>query len=87
MAHIAARYRVTSYEDWRRGVDEHAAALPWPGVTRLEVFRSAHDPSDVLIVFEGPDVEQLRTTWDSGQLRQWRHEGGTLAEVLYVPDP
>jgi hypothetical protein len=87
VAHIVARYTVASYAEWRRMVDEHAATLPWHGVTRLEVFCSAHDPTDVLLIFEGDDVEQLRRTWDSGQLRQWRHEGGTLAEVLYLPAP
>jgi hypothetical protein len=87
VARIVARYQVTSYAEWRRMVDECLPALRQRGISNVEVFHAAHGPSDVLLIFEGASVERLRATWDSGELRHWRHEGGALAEVLYVPDP
>jgi hypothetical protein len=87
VARIVARYEVTSYAEWRRVVDECLPALRQRGISNVEVFRAAQGSTDVLLIFEGASVERLRATWDSGELRQWRHEGGALAEVLYIPEP
>jgi hypothetical protein len=87
MAYILGRYRVLSYPGWRRVFDEKQALLHDLGFTSLHVFRNEREPDTVLLLFEGDDVEQLRATWDSGVVRAWRHEAGTLEEAFFSEDP
>jgi hypothetical protein len=87
VAYIIGRYRVLSYPEWRRVLDEKKALLRTHGVTDVHVFRNEREPDTVLLLFEGKDVKQLRATWDSGVVRNWRQEAGSLQEALFVEDP
>jgi hypothetical protein len=87
MAYIIGRYRVLSYLEWRRVFDEKKALLRDHGVTGIHVFRNEREPGTVLLLFEGNDVEQLQATWDSGVVREWRRDAGSLQEALFVEDP
>ena len=87
MAHIAVRYHVASYADWRQALDQWRAGGPHSGVTGVQVLRGVHDPDEIVVVLEGATVERLRAAWDSGEFRAWRHTAGVQAEVLYLPTP
>jgi hypothetical protein len=87
MAYILGRYRVPSYPAWRSVLEEKRLMLRDLGVTSLHVFRNERDPETVQLLFEGPNAEQLRTVWDSGAVREWRHDAGSLQEGLFVEDP
>jgi hypothetical protein len=87
LAYVIGRYRVLSYPAWRRVFDENKASLRDHGVTGIHVFRNDLDPTTVLLLFEGDDAEQLRATWDSGVVRQWRHEAGSVEEEFFAEDP
>jgi hypothetical protein len=87
VAYVIGQYRVFSYSAWRRRVDERKASLRDDGVTGIRVFRNEQDPDTVLLLFEGDDVDQLRATWDSGAVREWRRGAGSMQEALFVEDP
>ncbi len=68
-------------------MDEKKRLLRELGIADVHVFRNELEPSTVLLLFEGSDTAQLRAAWDSGVIRDWRQEAGSLQEALFVEDP
>lgn len=87
MAYIIGHYRVQSYPGWRRVYDEKRPLLQEYGVLDAHVFCNDRDPTTVLVLLVGDDVGQLRAALDSGIVRAWRHEAGTLDEEFFVEAP
>ena len=87
MACIIGRFRVQSYAGWRRVFDDKKPLLRDYGVLDTHVFHNDRDPTSVLLLVEGNDVDQLRAALDCGVVRAWRHEAGTLDEEFFVEAP
>src|SRR5216684_1104646 len=78
MAYIIGRYRVQSYPGWRRVYEEKRPLLRDYGVTDTHVFYNDRDPTSVLLLYVCNDSDHLRAALDSGVVRAWRHDAGTL---------
>jgi hypothetical protein len=86
MPYIIGSYRVQDYAQWKRVFAEGAAWRQDRGVTSEQYFRNPQDRNNLVVLFEGEDVEELRYLWLSEEARQRRQRAGTLAETLYVPE-
>jgi hypothetical protein len=84
---MIGRFRVQSFSEWRRVYEEKKPLLRDQGVTDSHVFSNDRDPTSVLLLVVGDDIDQLRAALDSGVVRAWRHDAGTLDEEFFAEVP
>jgi hypothetical protein len=79
---LLIRHRVKDFATWKAVFDEYAMTRRANGSQGGQVFRSADDPNEVVILLAWDDIERARLFADSDDLR-----GAMLrAEVAERPD-
>ncbi len=76
MPYILVRHRVTDYDAWKPVFDEHGAVREASGSAGGYLFRSSHDPNEVVILLEWDDLEEAEQFAQSEDLRQAMQRAG-----------
>lgn len=76
MPYILVRHRVTDYDAWKPVFDEHGAVREPHGSGGGYLFRSSHDPNEVVILLEWDDLEEAEQFAQSDDLRQTMQRAG-----------
>ena len=77
MAYIIVRHTVADYARWKALFDADVANRQAGGSKGGQLFRSADDPNEVVMLFEW-DLEQARQFSQSKDLRAKMQEAGVL---------
>jgi heme-degrading monooxygenase HmoA len=81
MPYLLVHHKVEDYARWRPIYDEHAATRKASGASGTaagQVFRSAMDPNEVVILLEWDDLEKARQFAQSEDLRQTMQRAGVV---------
>jgi heme-degrading monooxygenase HmoA len=76
MPTVIIRHKVADYGVWRPVFDEQGMLRRANGCQDGQIFRSADDPSEVVILLEWDDLERARLFVDSDDLREAMSRAG-----------
>jgi heme-degrading monooxygenase HmoA len=93
MPYLLIRHKVQDYAKWKPLFDEHGASRQANGSRGGQLFRNAHDPNELFILFDWDDLEQARQFVQSEDLREVMQRAGVadqpdlyfLEAVEHVP--
>ena len=77
MSYVIVKYKVADYARWKQIFDADGANRQAGGCKGGQLFRSADDPNEVVMLFEW-DLEQARQFSQSEELRAKMQEAGVL---------
>ncbi len=88
MPHLLVRHRVEDYARWRPIFDETAGVRERYGSNGGQVFRSADDPTEVVMLFEVDDLGRAREFVGSDDLREAMQRAGVVdrPDILFLND-
>ncbi len=86
MGAMIVRHSVRDYGAWRPVYDGHEAARTAAGLTNGRVYRSAEDPSDILLLFDTADRRRAEEFGRSDDLREAMQRAGVVGqpEIRYA---
>jgi len=85
MANLARQSRFEDYDRWRLLYDAPAseAARQAAGWRDLEVFRSAKDPNEVIIITDVDNIEAAVVYAESDEVRERQRISGLIETTMY----
>jgi hypothetical protein len=69
MGLIIVRHKVKDFAAWKPAFESHTPAQTAAGLSNPRVFRSADDPSEVVILFDAQDIGKAKQFVGSPDLR------------------
>jgi hypothetical protein len=76
-------FSIKDYNSWRTVFDAVAPERAKDGVSEGEVYRSADNPSDLLVVFHVANEKRARAWMSSPQVRAAWEKGGVIGTPSY----
>jgi len=88
MPYVLVRHKVQDYAKWRPMYDEHGATRKAAGCKGTQVFRSAEDPNEILVLLEWDNLENARRFTQSEDLRTIMQRAGVTSQpdVYFLND-
>lgn len=77
---VLVRHKVKDYARWRPLYDEDGSARKAAGCKGTQVFRSADDPNEVMLLLEWDDLAKARQFAQSADLRDTMQRAGVLGK-------
>ena len=78
MPYILVRHTVQDYAKWKTVYDEHGATRRANGSRGAQLFRSADNPNEMVILMEWDDLQKARQFAGSADLRQAMESAGVV---------
>jgi hypothetical protein len=76
MPYLLIRHKVKDYETWKPLFDEHSNARGSYGSKGGPLFRSADDPTEVVVLLEVDDLDRARAFTQDPDLRETMQRAG-----------
>jgi quinol monooxygenase YgiN len=76
MPYVLVRHKVEDYGKWNKVFDEHGATRKASGCKGGQIFRSADNPNELVILLEWNETEKARQFVQSDDLRQTMQRAG-----------
>lgn len=76
MPYLIVRHKVKDYAKWQSAFDEHGATRKANGSKGGRLFRSAADPSELVVLFEWEDLGKAQQFAQSADLRETMERAG-----------
>ena len=76
MSYLLERHKVRDYDKWMAAFDEDTDNRAASGSRGARIFRSADDPSEVMVLFEWESLELARLRIESEAVSQKFEEAG-----------
>jgi heme-degrading monooxygenase HmoA len=88
MAQLYVHHKVADYAKWRVVYDEMDALRRQFGQTGSQVFRTAADPNEIVILTAWPSIENARQYAMSPDLKDAMQRAGVISqpEVLFLEE-
>lgn len=88
MAQLFVHHKVEDYAKWRQVFDAMDGIRRQNGMTAAQVYRSASDPNEVVILTTWPTVESARQYAQSPELREGMQKAGVISQpdVLFLEE-
>ena len=81
MALVIVRHKVKDFTAWRKAFDAHADARGSAGFSNARLYRSADDPSEVVVLLDTSDIGKAK------QFIGWRDLKEAMASAGVVGSP
>jgi len=81
MPYLLERHKVRDYDKWRAVFDEDSDNRAASGSRGAQIFRSADDPSELMVLFEWESMEMARRRIESKAVSQKFEEAGVAGGV------
>jgi heme-degrading monooxygenase HmoA len=78
MPYLLVRQKVTDYEKWKSAFDAHGVTRQANGSRGGQLFRSATDPNELIVLLEWHDLEKARQFALSEELREVMQRAGVV---------
>ena len=78
MAYILVRHKVENYAKWKPLFDEHMSTRKASGSKSGMLLRNAHDPNELVVLFEWDTLEHAQQFAQSEDLRQVMQRAGVV---------
>jgi quinol monooxygenase YgiN len=88
MAQLFVHHKVEDYSKWRPVFDEMDAVRRSMGQTAYQVFRTAADPNEIVILTTWPSAEHARAYGQLPELKAAMARGGVISqpEILILEE-
>ena len=74
--HLLVRHKVSDFAKWKTVYDAHLSARQKAGLKEEHLFRNAHDPNEVLLLFSVEDFDKAKAFSTSPDLREAMERSG-----------
>ena len=81
MPYLLVRHKVADYAKWKAVFDAGIALRRVGGEKSYRIFRTAEDPSDLLMLFEWEDLDKARQFINSPVLKIGMERSGVMEEL------
>ena len=78
MAFVLIRHRVSDFETWKTGYDDHKPKRTEAGLTEKYLLRGADEANEVVALFEAQDLERAKEFVASADLRETMQRVGVI---------
>jgi quinol monooxygenase YgiN len=78
MPYVLVRHKIEDYARWKPVFDEHAATRRTGGSRGGLLFRNAHDPNEILVIFEWNNLDNLQKFVQSPDLAAAMQRAGVI---------
>ena len=93
MPYLLVRHKVEDYARWKPIFDEHGTTRQAAGSKGGQLWRSAEDPNELVLLLEWDDLDRARQFAESDDLREAMGRAGVtgrpdvhfLEEIVRVP--
>ena len=75
---LAVQLSIGDYAKWRPVFDKHKHLRDKAGMKSEEVYRSADNPKEIMILFDVADVANARKTIGSEEIKRAMQEAGVV---------
>jgi heme-degrading monooxygenase HmoA len=80
MAHLLVIHTVEDFDRWKVTFDDHGKIRRANGGGDYQVLRNAHNPNEVVVLFEWDSVENAQTFASSDNLREAMQKAGVVSK-------
>ena len=80
MPFILIHHKVADYTTWKPLFDQHAATRQAGGCLGGQLFHTAHDANDLVILLRWDDAEKARQFAQSSNLREVMQKAGVIGQ-------
>lgn len=84
MAHILVRFKVEDYDNWRSVFNELTPLRSSKGSKGGNIYRSADNPNEIVILLEWDSIENVRQYTQSDELRAAMERSGVIGPPDFV---
>lgn len=77
-SYMLVRHKVRDFAVWKPGYDAHLPKRVAAGLSEAHLFRGAHDPNEVIILFRAADLGRAKAFAESADLRETMQKVGVL---------
>lgn len=77
-SYMLIRHKVRDFSEWKRGYDAHLPKRLEAGLTEKHLLRGAHEPNEVVLLFEAQDLNRAKTFVESTDLREIMQKVGVV---------
>ena len=77
-SYMLIRHKVRDFSAWKRGYDAHLPKRVEAGLTEKYLFRGAHEPNEVILLFEAKDLNRAKTFAESTDLKETMQKVGVV---------
>jgi hypothetical protein len=77
-SYLLVRHKVRDFSEWKRGYDAHLPKRVEAGLGEKHLLRGAHDPNEVVILFEAQDLDRAKAFAESPDLRETMQKVGVV---------
>jgi hypothetical protein len=78
MPYLLLRHKVTDYEQWKSAFDAQSVTRQANGSRGGQLFRSASDPNELVVLLEWDVLETARQYAQSEELRELMRRAGVV---------
>jgi hypothetical protein len=78
MSHILIRHKVADFKKWKPVYDAHLPTREKAGLKQVHLGRNVESPNEVVILFEGADLDRAKAFAGSDDLKRTMQEAGVL---------
>ena len=75
---VIVRHKVAEFATWKRAFDGHAPARVEAGFSNVRIYRSADDPSDVVVLLDTDDIGTAKQFIASPELKSAMSAAGVV---------
>lgn len=88
MPYLLIRHKVTDYETWKSAFDAHCVIRQANGSRGGQLFRSADNPNELIILLEWDVLEKARQFAQSEDLRAVMQQAGVVEQpaIYFLKD-
>ena len=77
-SYMLVRHKVRDFSEWKHGYDAHLPKRVEAGLTEKYLLRGAHDPNEVILLFETQDLNRAKAFAESADLRETMQKVGVV---------
>lgn len=88
MTQLFVQHKVEDYGKWRKIFDDMTAVRTSFGMSGQQVFHSASDPNEVIIITHWPSAEKAQAYAQSADIKKAMQNGGVISQpnVLFMEE-
>ena len=77
-SYLLVRHKVRDFSSWKPGYDAPLPKRAAAGLTEKYLLRGAHDPNEVILLFEAQDLKRAQAFAESADLKETMRKVGVV---------
>ena len=78
MPYLLIRHKVADFSKWKPAYDSHFTVRQDAGLKEVHLLRNIDDPTEVVLLFQAEDLQNVKDFTASADLREKMQEAGVI---------